>query len=85
MRLFITILCTLFSYQIAAEIYSWEDKNGVTHFSESKPEIAVDEMKTIDESKAAQLNIVDSNIDKKENVELLSVDANQADALLVEQ
>ncbi|MCP5080049.1 MAG: DUF4124 domain-containing protein, partial [Psychromonas sp.] len=36
-RLFLPLLITLFSTQLFAEIYSWKDENGVTHFSETKP------------------------------------------------
>ena len=37
MHYFLTLLTILFSVSASAEIFTWEDKNGVTHFSESKP------------------------------------------------
>jgi hypothetical protein len=34
----LTLLILLFSVSTSAEIFTWQDAKGVTHFSESKPE-----------------------------------------------
>ena len=58
MRLFLPLLLTLFSQQLIAEIYSWKDENGVTHFSETKPTKTVDKIKTISVDKDPESEIV---------------------------
>ncbi|MDP2561861.1 DUF4124 domain-containing protein [Psychrobium sp. 1_MG-2023] len=48
MRVILLISLFFTSYTFAKDIYQWVDKNGVTHFSHSKPEnIAPDKIKNI--------------------------------------
>ncbi|WP_193755575.1 DUF4124 domain-containing protein [Psychromonas sp. psych-6C06] len=58
MRLFITLLIALFTTQLSAEIYSWKDENGVTHFSETKPTKPTNDIKTISVEKDPESEIV---------------------------
>lgn len=82
MRLFLTILISLFTLQISAEIYTWEDKNGVTHFSESKPETAVKKMKIIQTPEQPKVTTAPPTIDGKENVKQADIEKKLSEALL---
>lgn len=73
MRLFITIFSLLFSYQLSAEIYTWQDKNGVTHFSENKPASLEGEMKDLQEAKVNNLNVISEEYNEQKTTKPLDV------------
>jgi hypothetical protein len=47
-----------FSTQISAEIYSWKDEYGVTHFSETKPNKPINNIKTLSVKKDPESEVV---------------------------
>ncbi len=65
MRLFLPLIVTIFSSQLFAEIYSWKDENGVTHFSETKPTEPVNKLKTISVDKDPESEIVAEKVAEK--------------------
>lgn len=85
MHLFITILLTLFASQLTAEIYSWEDKNGVTHFSESKPDTPVKKMITIQTPELPKTENLANELDLKNSIKLANVEEKLSQALLSEE
>lgn len=58
MRLFLPVLIIFFTTQLSAEIYSWKDENGVTHFSETRPTKAVNKVQTISVTKDPESEII---------------------------
>lgn len=68
MRLFIIIIATLFSTQLLAEIYSWKDEKGVTHFSETKPTKPVSKIKTISVESDPESEIVKEKASEKKAI-----------------
>lgn len=58
MRLFLSIFIMFFTTQLSAEIYSWKDENGVTHFSETKPNKPVNNIKTLSVKKDPESEVV---------------------------
>lgn len=85
MRLFIIILITFFTSQIAAEIYTWEDKNGVTHFSESKPETPVEKMKTIQTTETSISQLASNELGDEKMIKQLDIEEKLSQALSGEE
>jgi len=85
MHLFITILITLFSSQLTAEIYSWEDENGVTHFSESKPDTPVKKMKTIQTPELPKTESLPDELASKDSIKQPDIEEKLSQALLSEE
>lgn len=63
MRIFITLLITIFSQQLVAEVYSWQDEKGITHFSQTKPSKTAANIKTMPIIKDLALSgAIDTNV-----------------------
>jgi len=84
MRLFLPLLITIiFSTQLFAEIYSWKDENGVTHFSETKPAKLLHKVKTISVEKDPESEIVAEKAAEKAKPKAPLSDDKLSEAFLV--